>query len=82
MSSITDVKTQHYEMEDREKDKAKIEEEIEKVETKPSVDFLKDIKYDMDSSLGVQLNQILRKYILRKTRLEEREKEVSVIYKY
>jgi len=81
MSSITDVKTQHYEMEDREKDKAKIEEEIEK-ETKPSVDFLKDIKYDMDSSLGVQLNQILRKYILRKTRLEEREKEVSVIYKY
>jgi len=76
MSSITDVKTQHYEMEDREKDKAKIEEEIEK-ETKPSVDFLKDIKYDMDSSLGVQLNQILRKYILRKTRLEEREKEVS-----
>ncbi|KAG5315180.1 CFA44 protein, partial [Acromyrmex insinuator] len=79
--SITDVKTQHYEMDDREKDKAKIEEEIEKVETKPILDFLKDINYeDMETSLGIQLNQMLRKYTLRKTRLEQREKEWKIIY--
>ncbi|XP_018302310.1 uncharacterized protein [Mycetomoellerius zeteki] len=80
-NSITDVKMQHYEMKDREKDKAKIEEEIEVTETKPTMDFLKDINYeDMDSSLGIQLNQMLRKYTLRKTRLEQREKEWKVIY--
>ncbi|XP_011056677.1 PREDICTED: cilia- and flagella-associated protein 44, partial [Acromyrmex echinatior] len=80
-NSITDVKTQHYEMDDREKDKAKIEEEIEKVETKPILDFLKDINYeDMETSLGIQLNQMLRKYTLRKTRLEQREKEWKIIY--
>ncbi|KYN44488.1 WD repeat-containing protein 52 [Trachymyrmex septentrionalis] len=80
-NSITDVKIQYYEMEDREKDKAKIEEEIEIVETKPTMDFLKDINYeDMDSSLGIQLNQMLRKYTSRKTRLEQREKEWKIIY--
>ncbi|KYN22810.1 WD repeat-containing protein 52 [Trachymyrmex cornetzi] len=80
-NSITDIKTQHYEMENREKDKAKIKEEIEIAKTKSTVDFLKDINYeDMDSSLGIQLNQMLRKYTLRKTRLEQREKEWKVIY--
>lgn len=69
---------QHYEEEQREEDKAETEEEIEMTETKPIVDFLKGINYeDVDSSLGIQLNQMLRKYTLRKTRLEQRKKEVN-----
>lgn len=78
MNSVMNGKMQHYEEEQREEDKAETEEEIEMTETKPIADFLKGINYeDMDSSLGIQLNQILRKYTLRKTRLEQRKKEVN-----
>jgi len=71
----------HYKEKQREEDKAKTEEEIEMTETKPIIDFLRDMNYEsMDSSLGIQLNQMLRKYTLRKTKLEQREKEVSTIY--
>lgn len=62
-----------------------LEEEILEVETdiaeaKEQPDFLKDINItDADSSLGIQLNQMLRKYMQRKRKLEEREKEVSAI---
>ncbi|KYN07248.1 WD repeat-containing protein 52 [Cyphomyrmex costatus] len=80
-NSITDAKTEHHEMKEQEKDKAKIEEAIEIAETKLAADFLKDINYEnMDSSLGIQLNQMLRKYTLQKTRLEQRKKEWKVIY--
>lgn len=63
------------------------QEEIPEVEmdvpkAKEQPDFLKDISIkDADSSLRIQLNQILRKYTLRKTKLEEREKEVGIIMK-
>lgn len=78
MNSVMNGKMQHYEEEQREEDKAETEEEIEMTETKPIADFLKGINYeDMDSSLGIQLNQILRKYTLRKTRLEQRKTEVN-----
>lgn len=71
---------QHYEEEQRKEDKVEREEEIAIAESKPIKDFLKGINYEgMDSSLGIQLNQILRKYTLRKTRLEQREKEVNTI---
>lgn len=74
---------QHYKEEKREENKTEAGEEIEMTKMKPIADFLKDINYeDVDSSLGIQLNQMLRKYTLRKTRLEQREKEVSAIYKY
>jgi len=56
------------------------EVEVDIVKTKEQADFLRDINIkDADSSLRIQLNQMLRKYMLRKTKLEEREKEVSVI---
>lgn len=78
MNSVMNGKMQHYEEEQREEDKAETEEEIEMTETKPIADFLKGINYeDVDSSLGIQLNQMLRKYTLRKTRLEQRKKEVN-----
>lgn len=78
-----DDKMRYYEEEQQKKDKAETEEEIEMAKTEPIVDFLKDINYkDIDTSLGIQLNQMLRKYTLRKTRLEQREKEVSTIYEY
>lgn len=78
MNSVMNGKIQHYEEEQREEDKAETEEEIEMTETKPIADFLKGINYeDVDSSLGIQLNQMLRKYTLRKTRLEQRKKEVN-----
>jgi len=81
LNSVTDDKMRHYKEKQREEDKAKTEEEIEMTETKPIIDFLKDMNYEsMDSSLGIQLNQMLRKYTLRKTKLEQREKEVSTIY--
>lgn len=80
MNSVMNGKMQHYEEEQREEDKAETEEEIEMTETKPIADFLKGINYeDVDSSLGIQLNQMLRKYTLRKTRLEQRKKEVNII---
>jgi len=81
MNSATDDKMQFYKEKQREEDKAKTEEKIEMIETKPIIDFLKDMNYEsMDSSLGIQLNQMLRKYTLRKTKLEQRKKEVSTIY--
>lgn len=85
MSSVMDdeerhYEERHYEEEQREEDKAETEEEIEVAKTKPIADFLKGINYeDVDSSLGIQLNQMLRKYTSRKTRLEQREEEVSTI---
>jgi len=72
----------HYKEEKQEENKAEKEiepeKEIEIAKMKPIADFLKDVNYeDVDSSLGIQLNQMLRKYTLRKTRLEQREKEVN-----
>jgi len=67
------------------KEKQPEQEEISEIEidiakAKKQPDFLKDINVkDADSSLKIQLNQMLRKYMLRKTKLEEREKEVSII---
>lgn len=82
MNSITDDEMQHYENQ-REEDKAETGEEIEVAKTKPIADFLKDINYKEDSSsLGIQLNQMLRKYMLRKIKLEQREKQVNTIYRY
>lgn len=72
----------HHKEEKQEENKAEPEKEIEVAKMKPIADFLKDVNYeDIDSSLGIQLNQMLRKYTLRKTKLEQREKEVSTIYK-
>lgn len=84
MSYVSDDdEVQHYEEEQRKEAKAETEEEIEIAKTEPIADFLKGINYeDTDNSLVIQLNQMLRKYTLRKRRLEEREKEVSSIYKY
>lgn len=82
ITSVTNDEIPHYEEEQLKEDEA--EEEIELVKTKPiETDFLKGINYeDLNSSLGIQLNQMLRKYTLRKIRLEQREKEVSAIYRY
>lgn len=72
-----DDKAQNYEEKQREKE-GKTEEEISTTQEQSVALFLKDIDYkDTDSSLGIQLNQMLSKYNLRKTRLEQREKEVS-----
>ncbi|XP_011636228.1 uncharacterized protein LOC105426623 [Pogonomyrmex barbatus] len=80
-NGVTDDKTQNNEKEQRENDKVEEEIEVIKMKEQPIADFLKDINYEaMDSSLGIQLNQLLRKYTLRKTRLEQREKEWKVIY--
>lgn len=70
-TSITNV--QHYEENER-----KMEDEIGTMQEQSVSVFLKGIDYkDTDSSLGIQLNQMLNKYNLRKTRLEQREKEVN-----
>ncbi|XP_025994269.1 cilia- and flagella-associated protein 44 isoform X2 [Solenopsis invicta] len=81
-NSITDDKMQHYEEEQQKEGKVKMGEEIKVAETRPIEDFLKDLNYEnvLDSSLGIQLNQMLRKYILRKAKLEQREKEWKVIH--
>lgn len=72
-----DDKAQNYEEKQREKE-GKTEEETSTTQEQSVALFLKDIDYkDTDSSLGIQLNQMLNKYNLRKTRLEQREKEVS-----
>lgn len=66
-------KMQHYEG-----NGDKMENEISTKQEQSVAVFLKDIDYkDTDSSLGIQLNQMLNKYNLRKTRLEQREKEVG-----
>lgn len=79
-TSVTD-RMQHYEEKQREKQKeGEIEEEIGTTQEQSVAVFLKGIDYkDTDSSLGIQLNQMLSKYNLRRTRLEQREKEVSTI---
>lgn len=77
-----DDDVRHYEEEQQEEDKAEMGEKIEIVKTKPIMEFLKGINYeDVDSSLGIQLNQMLCKYNLRKIRLEQREQEVITIYR-
>lgn len=85
---MTDDKTLSFEQEREEKqegmekeEEKDAEEEIElKVKEPPLVEFLKGVDYeDTESSSGIRLNQMLRKYTLRKTRLEERDKEVSAI---
>lgn len=80
MASVAKDKM-HYEEEKREKEKEeKTEEEIDTIREQPIAVFLENIDYkDTDSSLGIQLNQMLSKYNSRKTRLEQREKEVSAI---
>ncbi|XP_036151277.1 cilia- and flagella-associated protein 44 [Monomorium pharaonis] len=79
-NSIMDGKMEHYKKQ-QEQDKTEISDEIKIAEIRPVAEFLKDMNYeDLDSSLGIQLNQMLRKYILRKTKLEQREKEWKVIY--
>lgn len=70
---------QNYEEKEREKQKeGRTEEEIDITQEQSVALFLNGLDYkDTDSSLGIQLNQMLSKYNLRKTRLEQREKEVS-----
>lgn len=72
------IKEQKEERDEEEKEK---EQAISiKKEKSQVAEFLKGINFkDLDSSLGIQLNQMLRKYNLIKSRLEEREKEVSII---
>lgn len=72
---------QHYEEEQREEEEGIEEEtETEKIQEQAIADILKGVDYEnIDSSQGIRLNQMLRKYISRKTRLEEREKQVSVL---
>lgn len=78
-SSLAESKMQHYEVERQEEEKVE-EVEIEKAKDQTIADIIKDINYeDMDSSLAIQLNQMIRKYTLRKTRLEERENKVNII---
>ncbi|XP_011859838.1 PREDICTED: uncharacterized protein LOC105557260 isoform X2 [Vollenhovia emeryi] len=82
-NSIMDDEVQHCEekQEEEEEDKAETDEKIEVAKTRPITDFLQGINYeDIDSSLAIQLNQMLRKYHLRKTKLEQREKEWQIIY--
>lgn len=76
-NSVTD-QMQHYEEKQKEEE---TEEEIGTTQEQSVAVFLKgmDDYKDTDSSLGIQLNQMLSKYNLRKTRLEQREKEVSKI---
>lgn len=83
VSRVTNDELRHYEEEQLKEDEAETEEEIELMKTKPFANFLKGMNdEDVNSSLGMQLNQMLRKYTLRKIRLEQREKEVSTIYRY
>ncbi|TGZ46471.1 WD repeat-containing protein 52 [Temnothorax longispinosus] len=73
LESVTDDEVQHYEEEQREEDKVETEEEIEVAKTKPIADFLKSVNYeDVDSSLGIQLNQMLHKKLdkLERDRLD------------
>ncbi|XP_070154334.1 cilia- and flagella-associated protein 44 isoform X2 [Polyergus mexicanus] len=81
-NSVTDDKMQNYEEKEREKQKeGKTEEEIDITQEQSVALFLNGLNYkDTDSSLGIQLNQMLNKYNLRKTRLEQREKEWKIIY--
>lgn len=72
-------KMQHSEEKQGEKQRERETEEEMSTTQEQSVTFLKGIDYkDTDSSLGIQLNQMLNKYNLRRTRLEQREKEVSI----
>ncbi|EFN70133.1 WD repeat-containing protein 52 [Camponotus floridanus] len=75
-NSTMSEKMQHYEG-----NGGKMENEISTKQEQSVAVFLKGIDYkDTDSSLGIQLNQMLNKYNLRKTRLEQREKEWKIIY--
>lgn len=83
ISNVTNDEMRHYVEGQLKEDEAETEEEIEIAKTKPIADFLKGINNeDINSSLGIQLNQMLRKYTLRKIRLEQREKEVGTVYRY
>ncbi|XP_050459147.1 cilia- and flagella-associated protein 44 isoform X1 [Cataglyphis hispanica] len=78
-NSVMDDKAQNYE--EKQREEGKTEEETSTTQEQSVALFLKDIDYkDTDSSLGIQLNQMLNKYNLRKTRLEQREKEWKIIY--
>ncbi|XP_072743964.1 cilia- and flagella-associated protein 44 [Anoplolepis gracilipes] len=77
--SIT--KMQHEERQRDKQKEEKVEEEISQMQKQPIAVFLKGIEHkDIESSLGIQLNQMLNKYNLRKTKLEQREKEWKSIY--
>lgn len=53
---------------------------MEKTQEQAIADILKGVDYeDSDSSQGIRLNQMLRKYISRKARLEERDKQVRTL---
>jgi len=68
-----------HEEEQREIEKAMKEKLMPTIKEQPIADFLESINYkSIDSSLGIQLKQMLHKYTMRKMRLEEREKEVSI----
>ncbi|XP_029161342.1 cilia- and flagella-associated protein 44 isoform X2 [Nylanderia fulva] len=79
-NSVID-KMQHSEEKPEKPKKEEKEEEISTMREQSVAVFLKDIDYkDTDSSLGIQLNQMLNKYNLRRIRLEQREKEWKIIY--
>ncbi|XP_020280668.1 cilia- and flagella-associated protein 44 [Pseudomyrmex gracilis] len=86
---LTNDKTLSYEQEREEeqeemarKEERDAEEETElKIKGQPLAEFLRGVDYeDTESSSRIRLNQMLRKYALRKTRLEKREKEWKAIY--
>ncbi|XP_067210276.1 cilia- and flagella-associated protein 44 isoform X2 [Linepithema humile] len=80
-NSISDSQMQLDKEKQPEQEEEISEVEIDVAKAKEQPDFLKDVSIkDADSSLRIQLNQMLRKYMLRKTKLEEREKEWKIIY--
>ncbi|EZA55647.1 hypothetical protein X777_04289, partial [Ooceraea biroi] len=72
----------------REKEWRGLEEEgmkeklkMTRAKEQPIANFSESINYkNADSNLGIQLKQMLRKYTLRKMKLEEREKKWKVIH--
>ncbi|XP_014472910.1 PREDICTED: cilia- and flagella-associated protein 44 [Dinoponera quadriceps] len=80
--SIANGPMQRYEEERKEEKETEEEAEAERMQEQAIADILKDVDHeDMDNSQGIRLIQILRKYTLRKARLEEREKQWRVIHK-
>ncbi|XP_032671308.1 cilia- and flagella-associated protein 44 isoform X3 [Odontomachus brunneus] len=82
-SSVANGVMQPYEEEQRQEEEEEIKEETEteKIQEQAIADILKGVDYEnLDSSQGIRLNQMLRKYISRKARLEEREKQWKVIH--
>lgn len=81
--SVATGPMQSYEEEQREEkeDEATEEDtETERIQDQAIADILKGVDYeDTDTSKGIRLNQMLRKYSSRKARLEAREKQVSLL---